>query len=260
MDIGRPIAETELKLQDAGAQMRLALKHADDDELFRSCVNAFIAMARSVTMLMEKESAPFPELHAWYKQTIADVGSSPLFRFFHERRTHTVHRGVVRATRKGCEVISAWRVYDPAAEPGQREALEIDTSPAGEFQPRDIIHIRKGVAFAWYFDEPSSGWFMPSTNVFALCGPYFRALRELVDCWVWRWARLLPPDSFSTCMSPGQTASRPAATVLTERAHGSPKQPPSVPGETTPREDRERRERRIHWRVRFRDGSAQRRE
>ena len=45
------ITDTQLKLRDAGIQMKLALRNARDDDFFRSCINAFITAARSIRWL-----------------------------------------------------------------------------------------------------------------------------------------------------------------------------------------------------------------
>jgi hypothetical protein len=86
------ISDTQLKLRDAGIQMKLALRNARDDDFFRSCVNAFISAARSVTMVMERESADSPALLSWYKDQTSVFAQDPLFRFFNNQRVHTIHR------------------------------------------------------------------------------------------------------------------------------------------------------------------------
>lgn len=58
------MTETEMKLRDAATQMKLALEHMTDDEVVRSCVNSYISLARSVTFVMQRESADHPELKA----------------------------------------------------------------------------------------------------------------------------------------------------------------------------------------------------
>ncbi|MFN2514549.1 MAG: hypothetical protein ABR568_24460, partial [Pyrinomonadaceae bacterium] len=90
------ITETQLKLRDAGTQMKLAVENNGNEDVFRSCVNGYISAARSVTMIMEKESAIYPELLAWYKAQMAELGKLPIMKFFNERRVHTIHRGNIK--------------------------------------------------------------------------------------------------------------------------------------------------------------------
>jgi hypothetical protein len=62
------VSETRLKLRDAATQMRLALKAPCDEEIVRSCINAFVSAGRSMTFVMQRESHDVPELKAWYEQ------------------------------------------------------------------------------------------------------------------------------------------------------------------------------------------------
>jgi hypothetical protein len=48
--------------------MRLALKAPCDEEIVRSCINAFVSAGRSMTFVMQRESHDVPELKAWYEQ------------------------------------------------------------------------------------------------------------------------------------------------------------------------------------------------
>jgi hypothetical protein len=59
------ITETQLKLRDAGTQMKLAIENNGNEDIFRSCINAYISAARSVAMVMEKESAVNSDLLVW---------------------------------------------------------------------------------------------------------------------------------------------------------------------------------------------------
>jgi hypothetical protein len=90
------LTETQLKLRDAGTQMKLAIENNGNEDIFRSCINAYISAARSVTMVMEKESAVNPDLLAWYKAEMAQLGKLPVMKFFNDRRVHTIHRGNVK--------------------------------------------------------------------------------------------------------------------------------------------------------------------
>jgi hypothetical protein len=92
------VTETETKLCDAEVQLDLAA-HTDNEAVVRSCINAMIAMGRSVTLVMQKESGSHPTLAQWYEERMAELMKSPeapLMKFFNERRVHTIHRGVVQ--------------------------------------------------------------------------------------------------------------------------------------------------------------------
>jgi hypothetical protein len=95
------MTDTETKLHDAVIQFDLAA-NTEDEAMIRSCVNAMIDMGRSVTLVMQKESGPYPTLTQWYERRMAELMHStdaPLMKFFNESRVHTIHKGVVRPQR-----------------------------------------------------------------------------------------------------------------------------------------------------------------
>jgi hypothetical protein len=72
------VTDTEKKLRDAETQFRLALQSHGDEETVRSCINAFIAHGRSVTLVMQAESgATGLPLRAWYDSRMAALLASP---------------------------------------------------------------------------------------------------------------------------------------------------------------------------------------
>jgi hypothetical protein len=106
---GRAMTDTETKLHDAVTQFDLAA-NSDDEAIVRSCINAMIDMGRSVTLVMQKESGPYPALTQWYETGMAELMQSAdaqLMKFFNERRVHTVHKGVVRPQRDTAAVTSS---------------------------------------------------------------------------------------------------------------------------------------------------------
>jgi hypothetical protein len=151
------ITETELKMKDAAAQMRVAL-NTEDASTFRSCINSFISAARSITFVMERES-DHPDLKTWYKEQTAKLGPTPLFRFFNSQRIYSIHKGVICPKRF--------------------------SYPLSEVRIGDIANTRQGGKISvWIFDNVDE--FMPddSGNVFRLCEQYFLALKWLVQEWL----------------------------------------------------------------------------
>lgn len=110
------MTHTEVKLQDAGAQMKLALQNGADEVMFRTCINGFLAAARSVTMIMEQESKACPQLHAWYKDQTSVMSNDPLCIFFVDQRNLSIHRAVVQPQREAFIVKNSQRW---TARPGE---------------------------------------------------------------------------------------------------------------------------------------------
>jgi hypothetical protein len=185
------ITVTRLKLRDAGIQMKLAIKNARDEDIFRSCVNAYISSARSITMVMERESAPHPELLTWYKSQTTALGKEPLFRFFNDQRDHTIHKGVVQPASQTF-VVTEYRethVSDPSGNLKKEMGITIkaDEMP---IRPGDVINMQGPTAIYWTF--PAAAEYFPggSTNVFRLCEDYFVHLKTLVHEWLGERTRL----------------------------------------------------------------------
>jgi hypothetical protein len=151
------ITETQLKLHDANIQLNLAVENINKEDVFRSCINSFVTLARSVTFVMQKESAPHKGLTKWYEQEMSHLKSLPLMKFFHDQRTHTVHRGIIK----------------PNLRTINAENLLIDGEKIG-----------RGIATIWLFIEAKE--YMPnrSGGVIKLCEEYFLILNELVNKWL----------------------------------------------------------------------------
>ncbi len=152
------ITETQLKLQDAATQMKIALASIGDIEIVRSCVNSFISHARSVTLVMQVESSGHPESKKWYKRKQEDLKQNPLLKFFNDRRVYSIHKGVVSPSAHTSEIYDLKINGEPVAGPGTMTVLSFEG--VGEFIPG------------------SSG------NVFRLCEEYFILLKYLVHEWL----------------------------------------------------------------------------
>ncbi len=151
---------TELKLRDTKTQLRLAAMHEDDEEVFRSCLNAAIALGRSVTFVMQAESANCPRLSQWYEQTIREHPETPLLRFFNERRVHTIHRGVV--TPKSKQVLSVSPVF----------------ASAGALQASTVFKN------SWVLEGTEQYGLAAEANALLLCNRYMEVLTGLVKQWL----------------------------------------------------------------------------
>ncbi len=72
------MTETEMKLHDTETQFQLALSHIGEESTVRSCLNAFISNARSVTFVLQTESSD-PRLKSWYDSRMIAMTNSSLW-------------------------------------------------------------------------------------------------------------------------------------------------------------------------------------
>jgi len=152
------MTETQIKLRDAATQMKLALKNNDNEDILRSCINSYISFARSVTFIMQKESAQYPQLLSWYEGKMEKLRQLPLLKFFNAQRVHSIHKGNISPIQQSTRI---WDIqYGTKKMPGE------------------------GIMTVWLFDEIEQ--FIPgdSGNVFRLCEQYFLILKQLVHEWL----------------------------------------------------------------------------
>ena len=149
--------QTELKLRDAATQMKLAIKNMDDENILRSCINSFISQARSVTLVMQKESAYSPGLKNWYKNKMEQLKQLPILKFFNDKRIHTIHIGNVEPSKVTATVLSV--NYGEGAYPGDKLTM-------------------------WKFNDIERYIPGDSGGCFRLCEEYYKILRTLVNDWL----------------------------------------------------------------------------
>lgn len=190
------ITETQLKLRDAGIQMKLALRNSRDEDVLRSCINAFIGAARSITMTMERESKNHSEeLFGWYKEQTALLAVDPLSRFFNAKRVHTIHRGVVRPASSQIKMSGYRESWVPDERAGLKKQMDVTIDkkdmPTPILRRGDVLHtMGPDLSICWTFPEAAE--YLPdrSTNVFRLCEDHFVRLKTLVHAWLARRGEL----------------------------------------------------------------------
>jgi hypothetical protein len=150
--------DTELKLQDARVQLDLLMQNATNDEIVRSCLNGFISHARSVTFVMQRESAGTIGLEGWYRRRMDELSKLPILQFFNSKRVHSIHRGVVT--------------------PGKRVVQGTVTRAGNGFVEGPVI------ITTFEFDGVAE--FMPGENgnIGRLCKDYVGLLESLVAEWL----------------------------------------------------------------------------
>lgn len=150
------MTETEIKLSDARIQLRLALDNYRDPNVLRSCINAFITSARSVTFSMQKESSGSEKFDDWYKLKQKEMGADPVLRFFFDQRNISIHEHSISPTRSTISV----RYVNPG------------------------LSSRKGdTATKYQFEGYSDLVPGHDANVFSACAEYYTYLESLVREW-----------------------------------------------------------------------------
>ncbi len=179
------MTDVELKLQDAATQMLLAIANSSDEQIFRSCINAFLSHARSATFVMQAESSD-PALGDWCTTQMERLQKVPLMRFFNAQRVRSIHRGVVVPRSNSYQTAESKFRYATSAGKGTHLVAEMivlsDSRPAdlgavAEVRPDGSISTR------WFGGVQE---FIPGDagNVPRLCEQYFLLLKWLVQEWL----------------------------------------------------------------------------
>jgi len=155
------VTETEIKLDDARIQLSLAEGNIADEAIVRSCVNAFISLARSVTFVMQCESGSETPLAEWYRAEMNVLSDLPLLKFFNERRVYTIHKGTV--------TLQKTRIYLFDINSIDGKAL---------FAPNNTT--------VWLFDSTCEFQLPKHASAISLCSEYHKILEDLVRRWMLR--------------------------------------------------------------------------
>lgn len=157
------LTETQLKLRDAGIQMRLGMANTDNEDVFRSCINAFISSGTSILDVIKEESQGNSKLRRWSEAEIEKVKALGIVQFFGDQRDVTIHRETIKPKSYSTPV-----------------SLVID----GKEMPEQVM------MRVWIFENV--GTYLPGDtgNVFRLCEQYFGILKSLVHGWLREKERL----------------------------------------------------------------------
>lgn len=149
--------ETEIKLNDAKIQLELAMSPEKvlDINVVRSCINAFISNARSVTFSMQKESGSSEKFSKWYKEKQVEMKSNSLLSFFNEQRVISIHQKSVQPKQRSINV------------------SKVD----------DDGQVLKGLAIVYEFDEFDKVIPGDNGNVFRHCLTHLDYFTDLVREW-----------------------------------------------------------------------------
>jgi hypothetical protein len=107
---------------------------------------------------MQRESAEHPMLKEWYEERQKELIVDPLMRFFNEKRTYSIHRGVITP---------------------KKTVLPIYNLKIG-----NVLQPRNATMTIIAFDGVKEYLPQSSGNMFRLCEEYYIKLKALVKEWI----------------------------------------------------------------------------
>lgn len=155
-------SDTALKLADSKTQLRLARQFIGDNDVVRSCINAFVSLARSTTLVMQKESGAVAGLTEWYDNEMKAMllgPNGPMLKFFNERRVFSVHIGSIVLERVN------FAIFDHMFTPDGDAIFDIQQSTG------------------WLFDDAERFGIPGQSSALDLCDDYLLVIDGLVSRW-----------------------------------------------------------------------------
>src|SRR3972149_11452851 len=90
------MTDTKEKLLAAKYFLEQMLKNQSERDAFKYNLGAFLAEARSVTLVMQKEFNKSPGFNKWYANMQDKMQNDPEMKLLNDKRVTTIHRQPVR--------------------------------------------------------------------------------------------------------------------------------------------------------------------
>lgn len=154
---------------------RLSDLRAERDP-FRYNLSAFLASARSVTWMMQKEYSTVDGFREWYEQKQAIMHADTEMKFLDDQRDKTVHMETLHPrAHVSLSIHDAVRITDSVTivlthADGSREVRESPPSPPPPVEKPEPAE----VDWRWYFER------FPERDIVHLCREYWQKLEAIV--------------------------------------------------------------------------------
>jgi len=169
------MTNTKEKLLEAKHFLEQMMENQSDQSAFKYSLSAFLAAARSVTFIMQKEFDKVSDFKKWYAKKQGEMKSDEAMRLLKDKRTMTIHRQPVRphahvnvSISESVAVSESISIVITRAD-GTVERRESEpTPPPVPAKGEDTTEWR------WYFDE------LPEKDVITVCKEHIVKLETLV--------------------------------------------------------------------------------
>jgi len=169
------MTNTKEKLLEAKYFLERITEKQSDRDAFKYNLSAFLAAARSVTLIMQKEFDKAPNFDKWYSEKQAKMQRDETMRLLNEKRVMTIHQQPVRPRAHVNVGISEQLVIGESISivithaNGTIERRESEPTPPPRPAETEVT-----TEWRWYFDE------LPERDVVTLCQEQIVKLETLV--------------------------------------------------------------------------------
>ena len=169
------ITDTREKLLEARYFLEQMKERQSDRDAFKYNLSAFLAAARSVTLIMQKEFGKAPGFKNWYAEKQSKMQSDKTMRLLNDKRVMTIHQQPVRP-RAHVNVRSSEHITISESisiiitrANGTVERWESKPTP-----PPAPAKTNVTTEWRWYFNE------LPEKDVVTVCEEHIVKLESLV--------------------------------------------------------------------------------
>lgn len=169
------MTNTEEKLLEAKYFLERMTEKQSDRDAFKYNLSAFLAAARSVTLIMQKEFDKAPGFEKWYSEKQAKMKSDEVMSLLNKKRVMTIHQQPVRPRAHVNVGISEQLVIGESVSivvthaDGTIERSESEPTP-----PSRPAETKVTTEWRWYFEE------LPERDAITLCQEQIVKLETLV--------------------------------------------------------------------------------
>lgn len=169
------MTNTREKLLEAKYFLERMKEKQSDQDAFKYNLSAFLAAARSVTLIMQKEFDKVSGFKDWYAEKKAKMQSDEAMRFLNHKRVMTIHKKPVQPhahVNVGISehvVVSASISIVTTRANGTIERMESEPTPPPVQAETEVT-----TEWRWYFDD------LPEKDVVALSEEHIAKLKTLV--------------------------------------------------------------------------------
>jgi hypothetical protein len=176
------VTYTQQKLNEATLMFVQAKGGSDDYPVFIANLNAFVASARSVTLVMQKEFHSEAQFEMWYEARQKDMNSDDDFEFFNKLRVNTVHLQPfnVNSTYEihfvgGLTIPALATAKIPLGKPDDRGNRRFSAEEPIIIDGKPVDGVQRSIRRIYSFED------RPTEDAIVLCESYLLKLMILVE-------------------------------------------------------------------------------
>ena len=169
------MTNTREKLLEAKYFLERMKEKQSDQDAFKYNLSAFLAAARSVTLIMQKEFDKVSGFKDWYAEKKAKMQSDEAMRFLNHKRVMTIHKKPVQPHAHVNVGISEHIVLSDSVSVVITHADgTIERSESEPPAPSVPTETEGTMEWRWYFDE------LPEKDIVSVCEEHIAKLETLV--------------------------------------------------------------------------------